>query len=84
MVLQMGANGASCQELQIAPKNRFPRSIRDNYVPFGPVLRITGIRSQVPAIFIKNNGTVLGDSNKMFLAWCCKWAQMVHLVESYK
>jgi hypothetical protein len=23
LVLQMGANGASCQELQIAPKNRF-------------------------------------------------------------
>ena len=26
MVLQMGANGASCQELQIAPKNRFHTS----------------------------------------------------------
>jgi hypothetical protein len=44
---------------------------------------ITGIRSQVPAIFSKNNEVVLGDFNQfIFLTWCCKWAQMVHLVKT--
>jgi hypothetical protein len=45
---------------------------------------ITGIRSQVTAIFIENHEVVLGDFNYLFFTWCCEWAQMVHLVESYK
>jgi hypothetical protein len=46
---------------------------------------ITGIRSHVRAIFTKNNEVILGDFNYfIFLTWCCKWAQMVHLAKSYK
>jgi hypothetical protein len=46
---------------------------------------ITGIRSQVPAIFTENNEVILGDINYfIFLTWCCIWAQMVHLVKTYK
>jgi hypothetical protein len=46
----------------------------------------TGIRSRVLSIFSENNEVVLGDfrfSQLFFLTWCCKWAQMVHLVKSY-
>jgi hypothetical protein len=43
------------------------------------------IKSQVPAIFTENNEVILGDFNHfIFLTLCCKWAQMVHLVKSYK
>jgi hypothetical protein len=45
---------------------------------------ITGVRSEVRSIFSENNEVVLGDSKYIFLTWCYKWAQMVHLVESYK
>jgi hypothetical protein len=43
MVLQMGANGASCQELQITPKNRFRTNffwIRGNCIIFYHLLSI--------------------------------------------
>jgi hypothetical protein len=36
------------------------------------------IRSQVHFFFSENNEVVF------FLAWCCKWAQMVHLVKRYR
>jgi hypothetical protein len=46
---------------------------------------IKGIRSRVLSIFTENNEVVLGDFKEFcFLNRCCKWAQMVHLVESYK
>jgi hypothetical protein len=46
---------------------------------------ITGIRSRGLSIFTENNEVVLGDFNQfIFLTWCYKWAQMVHLVKSYK
>jgi hypothetical protein len=50
----MGVNDASGQGLQSA---RGKKSIKTFFE------EITGIRSQVPAIFIKNNETVLGDFN---------------------
>jgi hypothetical protein len=46
--------------------------------------KITGIQSQVPAIFSENSEVVLGDFNTFIvLTWCCKWAQMVHIIKSY-
>ena len=48
--LKMGANDASGQGLQFAVKNKH------QYIFFE---EITGIRSQVPAIFTENNETVL-------------------------
>jgi hypothetical protein len=50
----MGANDASGQGLQFAVKNKH------QYIFFE---EITGIRSQVPAIFSENNETVLVDFN---------------------
>ena len=50
----MGANDASGQGLQSALKNRHQNMFFEE---------ITGIRSQVLAIFSENNETVLGDFN---------------------
>ena len=50
----MGANDASGQGLQYAEKKQASTYFFEE---------ITGIRSQVPAIFIENNETVLGDFN---------------------
>ena len=50
----MGANDASGQGLQSARKNRRQNMFFEE---------ITGIRSQVLAIFSENNETVLGDFN---------------------
>ena len=49
----MGANDASGQRLQSALKNKHQNIFEE----------ITGIRSQVPAIFSENNEVVLGDFN---------------------
>ena len=46
---------------------------------------ITGVRSQVPAIFSENSEVVVGDFNQFIVfIWCCKWAQMVYLAKNYK
>jgi hypothetical protein len=50
----MGANDASGQGLQSAVKKQASKYIFEE---------ITGIQSQVPAIFIENNETVLVDFN---------------------
>jgi hypothetical protein len=50
----MGANDASSQGLQSAVKNKHQNIYFEE---------ITGIRSQVPAIFSENNETVLVDFN---------------------
>jgi hypothetical protein len=74
--VKIGANDASGKMLQSALQN-----VRQNNF----FEEITGIRSQVPAIFIENSEVVLGDFNQfIFFTWCCKWAQMVHLAKSYK
>ena len=50
----MGANDASGQGLQSVVKKQVSKYLFEE---------ITGIRSQVPAIFIENNETVLGYFN---------------------
>ena len=50
----LGANDASGQGLQSALKNKHKKYFFEE---------ITGILSRVPAIFIENNETVLGDFN---------------------
>ena len=52
--LKMGANDASGQGLQSALKKRHQKYVFEE---------ITGIRSQVPAIFIENSEVVLEDFN---------------------
>jgi hypothetical protein len=52
--LKMGANDASVQGQQSALKKRHQNIF---------LRKITGIRSQVPAIFSENNEAVLGDFN---------------------